>query len=375
MSTQLSDVIQEIVDNLDRWKGLNEGQTTQVIILRLLQALGWNIWNPEEVVAQDTSAKGYRPDYILSVRRTPVLVLEVKGLDRTPNNEDRTQVVNYANAQNIRWTILTTGKQWEFFDNTLQAKAPEKRSLLFELDNPSAARYLERTLKRDLWEAKEASAKLARIVEEIRKEIETQQSLTRIEHKLRQALEEGYQHSEKGLRKAIEKELNANEQELAWAHFDRLLNRLLGGGTPTTASLPPLLHAFRQAVANRAKGPGDGGELPLRIWLNEEPIHTLASWRDFYGALVEALEKTGQNDILEDMRKQKDIVSSKLERRKRDGKPYEASAYKPLSQGQYLFVHLSAERIRKKIRDLLVLLNVPPGTFRVEYEGDFFTLP
>ncbi|WP_051913567.1 type I restriction enzyme HsdR N-terminal domain-containing protein [Thermus caliditerrae] len=203
MSTQLSDVIQEIVDNLDRWKGLNEAQTTQVIILRLLQALGWNIWNPEEVVAQDTSAKGYRPDYILSVRRTPVLVLEVKGLDRTPNNEDRTQVVNYANAQNIRWAILTTGKQWEFFDNTLQAKAPEKRSLLFELDNPSAARYLERTLKRDLWEAKEASAKLARIVEEIRKEIETQQSLTRIEHKLRVALEEGYQRSEKGLRKAL----------------------------------------------------------------------------------------------------------------------------------------------------------------------------
>lgn len=375
MSAQVSEVIQELVVHLERWKGLNEAQTAQAIILRLLQALGWNIWNPYEVIAQDASAKGYRPDYILSVRNTPLIVLEVKALERTPTNEDRTQVVNYANAQNIRWAILTTGKQWEFFDNTLQAKAPDKRSLLFELDNPSSSRYLERTLKRDFWETKEAPSKLARIVEDIRKEIETQQSLTQIEHKLRAVLDEGYQRNEKGLRKAIEKELNVNEQELAQAHFDRLVHRLLGVATPLASSLPPFLTVFRQALTRHTGSPAEADPPSLRIWLNEEPIHTIRSWRDFYVALVEALEQTGQGEILEELRKQKDVVASKLDRRKKDGKPYEASAYKPLASGEFLFVHLSAERIRKKIRDLLVLLNLPPGTFRVEYEDNLFTLP
>lgn len=375
MSAQVSEVIQELVGHLERWKGLNEAQTAQVIILRLLQALGWNVWNPYEVIAQDTSAKGYRPDYVLSVRNTPLMVLEVKALDRTPTNEDRTQVVNYANAQNIRWAILTTGKQWEFFDNTLQAKAPDKRSLLFELDNPSSSRYLERILGRDFWETKEAPSKLARIVEDIRKEIETQQSLTQIEHKLRAALDEGYQRNEKGLRKAIEKELNVNEQELAWAHFNRLVHQLLGGATPPASSLPPLLTVFRQALTRHTGSPAGADHPSLRIWLNEEPIHAIRSWRDFYAALVEALEQAGQSDILEELRKQKDIVASRFDRRKKDGKPYEASAYKPLASGESLFVHLSAERIRKKIRDLLVLLNLPPGTFRVEYEDNLFTLP
>ncbi len=368
-------MIQELVVHLERWKGLNEAQTAQAIILRLLQALGWNIWNPYEVIAQDASAKGYRPDYILSVQNTPLIVLEVKALDRTPTNEDRTQVVNYANAQNIRWAILTTGKQWEFFDNTLQAKAPDKRSLLFELDNPSSSRYLERTLKRDFWETKEAPSKLARIVEDIRKEIETQQSLTQIEHKLRAVLDEGYQRNEKGLRKAIEKELNVNEQELALAHFDRLVHRLLGVATPLASSLPPFLTVFRQALTRHTGSPAEADHPSLRIWLNEEPIYTIRSWRDFYASLVEALEQTGQSDILEELRKQKDVVASRLDRRKKDGKPYEASAYKPLASGEFLFVHLSAERIRKKIRDLLVLLNLPPGTFRVEYEDNLFTLP
>lgn len=375
MNVYVSEVVQELVGNLERWKGLNEAQTAQALILRVLQALGWDIWNPHEVIAQDSSAKGYRPDYILSVRNAPLLVVEVKALDRIPTTEDRTQVVNYANAQNIRWAILTTGKQWEFFDNTLQAKAPEKRSLLFELDNPSASKYLERTLKRDFWAAKDAPSKLARIVEDIRKEIETQQSLTQIENKLRVALEEGYQRNEKGLRKAIEKELNVNEQELAWAHFDRLSHRLLGGSLLPAGSLPPFLTAFRQVLAEQADSPMEGEHPGLHVWLNDEPVSALTSWREFYATLVEALERAAQNDILEELRRQKYILSSKLDRRKKDGQPYEASAYRPLSSGEFLFVHLSAERIRKKIRDVLVLLNVPPGTFRVEYEDDFFTLP
>jgi predicted type IV restriction endonuclease len=227
MGESLEEVVATLVKKLDRWRGINEAQTSQVIILRLLKALGWDIWDPEEVKAQDSSSKSYRPDFLLNVNGKPAFVLEVKALDKTPTDEDRTQVVNYANSQNIRWAVLTTGRVWEFFDNKEEAKAPEKRVLLFQLDNPSAKEYLERTLSKSLWKEANASGKLSRIAKDIRKEIETQQSLTKIENILRKALEEGYQRSEKGLRKAIEKELSANDQELALSHFNVLLRRIL----------------------------------------------------------------------------------------------------------------------------------------------------
>ncbi|KPD28470.1 hypothetical protein AN926_08990 [Thermus scotoductus] len=234
----LAVVVRDIAGKLERWRGLKEAQTTQAIILRVLQALGWNIWNPYEVVPQDTGTKNYRPDFLLCVKKDePVLVLEVKALDKTLTDEDRMQVVNYANSQNIRWSVLTNGKLWEFFDNRVEAKAPEKRVLYFQLDNPSAAKYLDRLLSKAFWEGQEPPATLSRTVEEIRREIETQQSLTQIKEKLSKALAEGYQPNERGLQKAIEKELSANEQELALAHFERLLQEILD----VSANCSPIL--------------------------------------------------------------------------------------------------------------------------------------
>jgi predicted type IV restriction endonuclease len=57
MGESLEEVVATLVKKLDRWRGINEAQTSQVIILRLLKALGWDIWDPEEVKAQDSSSK------------------------------------------------------------------------------------------------------------------------------------------------------------------------------------------------------------------------------------------------------------------------------------------------------------------------------
>lgn len=68
----LKHVINDIVANLARWEqtGLNEAQTRQVMVLRLFQALGYDIWNPFEVIAEQNSGGGsgsYIPDFTLRV--------------------------------------------------------------------------------------------------------------------------------------------------------------------------------------------------------------------------------------------------------------------------------------------------------------------
>jgi hypothetical protein len=318
------------------------------------------------------------------VNGKPAFVLEVKALDKTPTDEDRTQVVNYANSQNIRWAVLTTGRVWEFFDNKEEAKAPEKRVLLFQLDNPSAKEYLERTLSKSLWKEANASGKLSRIAKDIRKEIETQQSLTKIENILRKALEEGYQRSEKGLRKAIEKELSANDQELALSHFDVLLRRILEVEGPSEEGKKDLENSMRSTASEILRtlarlsttdqtAPQEK-DADFKAWFNENTL-SVGSWRDLYVGIVEALYSLDRQDIIKDWRNQLDIVPSILTRRKRDGSPYPPTAYRKLSSGEYLFVHLAAERIRKKIRDILVLLEMPPGSLRVEYLNDVFLIP
>jgi len=283
--------------------------------------------------------------------------------------------------------VLTTGRVWEFFDNKEEAKAPEKRVLLFQLDSPSAKEYLERMLSKSLWKEANASGKLSQIAKDIRKEIETQQSLTKIENILRKALEEGYQRSEKGLRKAIEKELSANDQELALSHFDVLLRRILEIESPnkegkegkknlknsTRFVTSEILRTLaRPSTTDQAASQEKDAD--FKAWFNENTLN-VGSWRDLYVGIVEALYSLDRQDIIEDWRNQLDIVPSILTRRKRDGSPYPPTSYRQLSSGEYLFVHLAAERIRKKIRDILVLLEMPPGSLRVEYLNDVFLIP
>lgn len=61
----LKNALTEILTHLSNWEkqGINEAQTRQVIILRILQQLGFNIWHPFEVIAEEiTVSNNYRPD-------------------------------------------------------------------------------------------------------------------------------------------------------------------------------------------------------------------------------------------------------------------------------------------------------------------------
>lgn len=97
----------------------NEEMTKQALIIPLFQVLGYDVFNPLEVmpeyVADIGRKKGEKVDYAIFKDGMPILFVEAK-----PVNDDLTrhsaQLARYFNATpDVRFAILTNGIQYKFF--------------------------------------------------------------------------------------------------------------------------------------------------------------------------------------------------------------------------------------------------------------------
>jgi len=126
--------IEELRLKLDRHRkdGLKEYPTRTIFIDPLLQALGWDVRDPDEVQLEHPTIDGKSVDYASKINRKPVLFLEAKPLnDPLTDVKAITQVVGYAANAGVEWCILTNGVNYKVYRSTEKASAPEK--LLFEV--------------------------------------------------------------------------------------------------------------------------------------------------------------------------------------------------------------------------------------------------
>jgi hypothetical protein len=127
---------------------VNEATVSQGIVQRLLNALGWPVYDTE-VVAPEYSLGGRRADYALChPPREPVILIEVKQVGQS-KGADR-QLFEYAFHRGVPMAILTDGQEWNFFLPTEQGDYSERQ--LYKLDilerepqeaESSLKRYLE----------------------------------------------------------------------------------------------------------------------------------------------------------------------------------------------------------------------------------------
>ena len=118
---------------------VNEATVSQGIVQRLLNALGWPVYDTE-VVAPEYSLGTRRADYALChPPREPVILVEVKQVGQS-KGADR-QLFEYAFHKGVPMAILTDGQEWNFFLPTEQGDYSERQ--LYKLD----------ILERDLQEA------------------------------------------------------------------------------------------------------------------------------------------------------------------------------------------------------------------------------
>jgi len=126
--------IEQLRLKLDRHRreDLKEYPTRTIFIDPLLQALGWDVRDPDEVQLEYPTIDGKSVDYSPKVNRKPVLFIEAKPLnDPLSDVKAITQVVGYAANAGVEWCILTNGVTYKVYRSTEKAEAPNK--LLFEV--------------------------------------------------------------------------------------------------------------------------------------------------------------------------------------------------------------------------------------------------
>ncbi|KAF0092904.1 MAG: hypothetical protein E1N59_3334 [Puniceicoccaceae bacterium 5H] len=117
--------IERILDRKEVVAGRGEESTKQAMVLPMLEALGYDIWNPAEVCPEylsDTAIKKFgqkeKVDYAILLNGTPRIFFEVKALDQ-PLEGHHGQLKRYFNSTpSVSLAVLTNGLEYRFYTDT-----------------------------------------------------------------------------------------------------------------------------------------------------------------------------------------------------------------------------------------------------------------
>lgn len=140
--TALRDAATATLQWLDLPSLPNEAVVRQVIVLRTLQAAGFDIWDPREVIPEETNAAGTRPDFIIKTAKGR-FALEIKGAAVNFQARDYAQVAAYAGGQGMRWAMLTNGRTWEILDERANGAYPERVLLRLTLSRDALEDFVD----------------------------------------------------------------------------------------------------------------------------------------------------------------------------------------------------------------------------------------
>ena len=115
----------------------NEEATKHSLILPFFQILGYDIFNPEEVIPEFGAdirevKKGEKVDYVIKNNEEIAILVEAKSLHENLKRHDN-QLTRYFNATKSRIGILTNGIQYLFFTDLDESNKMDKKPF-FEFD-------------------------------------------------------------------------------------------------------------------------------------------------------------------------------------------------------------------------------------------------
>ncbi|MCL4434830.1 MAG: restriction endonuclease [Actinobacteria bacterium] len=125
---------------------VNEANTKIVLIEPILEALGWDIRDPDEVHREYRRLPGDNPvDYALLLLHAPQLLVEAKSMsERLDDPKWANQTVAYATAAGVEWVVLTNGTDWRIYNAHAPVPLEQKlfRSVKIREDLDTAAATL-----------------------------------------------------------------------------------------------------------------------------------------------------------------------------------------------------------------------------------------
>lgn len=89
------------------------------VVLPFLQALGYDVFNPGEVIPEFTAdapgKRGEKVDYAVKKDGEMLLLIECKGLSTQLNEKHLAQLFRYFTVTNTRFAMLTNGREYRFY--------------------------------------------------------------------------------------------------------------------------------------------------------------------------------------------------------------------------------------------------------------------
>ena len=139
----LLDVIKQIVDRKDL-QSYDERTTELALVLPILDALGWKVFDPKEVIAQYAVGKD-RVDYALCADYGKKVLCEAKDASTVLGVHEQ-QLVNYAFEEGAELAVLTNGLTWWLYLPLLGVPWQQRKFSTVDLQEQSAEDAAQRLM-------------------------------------------------------------------------------------------------------------------------------------------------------------------------------------------------------------------------------------
>ena len=151
------------MDFIDQLKGLSsqiskqldhietEEATKNALIMPFINILGYNVFNPAEVVPEFTcdvgTKKGEKVDYAIMKDGNPIILFECKSANSDLEKEHASQLYRYFSVTEVQVGILTNGIVYKFYSDLEEANKMDAKPFL-EIDLLDIKESLLEELKR-----------------------------------------------------------------------------------------------------------------------------------------------------------------------------------------------------------------------------------
>jgi type I restriction-modification system DNA methylase subunit len=215
------DKIQELVEKFRREQAAgvigqyNESETKTGFIEPLLQVLGWNTQDRNEVGLEEKISGG-RVDYSLKIKGSPKIYIEAKPpRAKLTKPETVSQAITYGyNKRSVPWVLLTDFQELRLFDVTIW---PDKRNLEAGLRmDLTYDRFLERF--DDIWLLSKES---------VESDLLTRSLLSKKLDRLRRPVDKKILEDMKRWRELLAKNIYKNHPEMKEAQLKENVQRIL----------------------------------------------------------------------------------------------------------------------------------------------------
>lgn len=135
----MKELLADIKERLLNGEYKNEEHVRLSLVARVLQGLGWNIWNPIEVntefvVVPNEDSK--KVDVALFLRPfVPTVFVEIKAVGQMQGKLAATeqQMRNYNRDNQAMFTVITDGRNWRFYLSSAGGEFPRRCFKTFDL--------------------------------------------------------------------------------------------------------------------------------------------------------------------------------------------------------------------------------------------------